>query len=68
MLMFSQLNQFCTKSQSVKVFIRQIYRFLGVYTAQHYNVKINVGLLSLFWLFGGCTFALLIHSLGSVYI
>ena len=48
-LTFSPLNQFYAKSQSVGVFSRQRYRFLGLYTAKHYNVAINVGLLALFW-------------------
>ena len=34
MLTFSPSNQFCTKSQSVGVFLGQRYRFLGRYTAQ----------------------------------
>ena len=34
---------------------------------KYYIVAITVGLLALFWWFGGCTFALLIHSFGSVY-
>ena len=42
--------------------------FLDLTPPKHYNGAINVGLLALFWWFGGCTFALLIHSFGSVYI
>ena len=41
--------------------------FLDVTPPKHHNVAINVGLLALFWWLGGCTFALLIHSFGSVY-
>ena len=42
--------------------------FLDFTPPKHYNVAINVALLALFWWFGGCTFALLIHSFGAVYI
>ena len=59
MLTFCPLNQFCAKGQSVGVFIRRRYRFLGLYTLpKHYGVAINVGLLALFWWFVGCTFTL----------
>ena len=44
----------------------EIY-FLDFTPPKHYNVAIKVGLLALFWWFEGCTFALLIHSFGSVY-
>ena len=42
--------------------------FLDFIPPKHYNVAINVGLLALFWWFGGCTFILLIHSIGSAHI
>ena len=42
--------------------------FLDFTPPKHYNVAISVGLLALYWWFGGCTFELLIHSFGSVYV
>ena len=42
--------------------------FLDFTSPKYCNVAINVGLLTLFWWSGYCTFALLIHSFGSVYV
>ena len=42
--------------------------FLDFTSPKHYNVAINVSLLAVFWWFGGCAFALLIHSFGSLHI